>query len=48
MFGYSTDLGRLPEKAEIHYGVLTLCPVPAEVHKELVEYGTGMADEDEE
>jgi elongation factor G len=51
MFGYSTDLRSSSQgKAEYTMEFSRYAPVPAEVHKELVEkYGTGLiADDDEE
>jgi elongation factor G len=49
MFGYSTDLRSSSQgKAEYTMEFSRYAPVPAEVHKELVEkYGTGLVDDDE-
>jgi elongation factor G len=50
MFGYSTDLRSSSQgKAEYTMEFSRYAPVPAEVHKELVEkYGTGLMADDEE
>jgi elongation factor G len=50
MFGYSTDLRSSSQgKAEYTMEFSRYAPVPAEVHKELVEkYGTGLVKDDEE
>jgi elongation factor G len=50
MFGYSTDLRSSSQgKAEYTMEFSRYTPVPAEVHKELVEkYGTGLIADDEE
>src|SRR5262249_1608202 len=50
MFGYSTDLRSSSQgKAEYTMEFSRYAPVPAEVHKELVEkYGTGLIADDEE
>jgi elongation factor G len=49
MFGYSTDLRSSSQgKAEYTMEFSRYAPVPAEVHKELVEkYGTGLVDDEE-
>ena len=50
MFGYSTDLRSSTQgKGEYKMEFAKYAPVPAEVHKELVEkYGTGLVADDEE